>query len=73
MQIFELSEEYIHLNQLLKILHWVNDGSHANAMIDDGLVKVNGQTEFRRRNKIKAGTIVEMEGNSVKVVEQMED
>lgn len=68
MVIFELHTSYIQLNQLLKAMGWCNDGGQANAMIDDGLVLVNGQQEFRRRNKIVAGTVVELEGKQVKVV-----
>ena len=68
MQSFELSDEYIHLNQLLKIMHWANDGGHANQLIDDGQIKVNGQTELRRRNKISAGMLVEMEDKKIQVI-----
>lgn len=68
METFTLSGDYIQLNQLLKILHWCNDGGHANQLIDEGLVKVNGQVEFRRRNKIIPGMIVELEDSKVKVV-----
>lgn len=68
METFELHTEYIQLNQLLKAMSWCNDGGQANAMIDDGLVFVNGQQEFRRRNKIVAEMVVELEGKRVKVV-----
>jgi ribosome-associated protein len=68
MDVFEIDDEYIQLNQLLKVLNWVNDGAHANAVIDDGLVKVNGVKELRRRNKITNGFVVEFEGKNVKVV-----
>ena len=68
MQTFELSDEYIHLNQLLKIMHWANDGGHANQLINDGEIKVNGQTELRRRNKIISGMLVEMEDKKIQVI-----
>ena len=67
MQTFSLSTDYIHLNQLLKLLHWCNDGGHANFLIDEGQIKVNGITELRRRNKIVKGMTVEYEGNRVRV------
>jgi ribosome-associated protein len=54
-EIFALSQEYIHLNQLMKVLGWVNTGGEANVMIDEGLVTVNGNVELRRRNKIYTG------------------
>jgi ribosome-associated protein len=68
METFPITDEYIQLNQLLKALNWCNDGAHAHALIDEGLVKVNGQQEFRRRNKITEGMIVELDGKKVKVV-----
>ncbi|MCC6683565.1 MAG: RNA-binding S4 domain-containing protein [Bacteroidia bacterium] len=68
MEIFELHTSYIQLNQLLKAMGWCNDGAQANAMIDDGLVLVNGQQEFRRRNKIVPGTTVKLGKQEVQVV-----
>lgn len=68
METFTLTSEYIQLNQLLKAMNWCNDGGQANMMIDDGLVKVNGVVELRRRNKITSGTIVELDGQKVKVI-----
>ncbi len=40
-------------------------GSEANAIIDDGLVQVNGNTELRRRNKIYKGFEVSLNGETV--------
>ena len=65
---FELKgQEYIQLNQLMKILNWVNSGGEANIFIDEGLVKVNGTVETRRRNKLKSGMIVEFNQQKVKI------
>ena len=52
MEKFKIKGEYIQLNQLLKVLNWCETGSEANQVIDDGLVKVNGKIEYRKRNKI---------------------
>lgn len=71
MEVFEINDDYIQLNQLLKVLNWVNDGAHANFVIDEGLVKVNGVKELRRRNKIVAGTLVEYDRKSVKVASKI--
>lgn len=68
METFAITDDYIHLNQLLKVMNWCNDGAHANFLIDEGKVKVNGVQELRRRNKILSGSIVELEGKQVKVV-----
>ena len=70
MELFGIKEDYIQLNQLLKAMNWCNDGAEANFLIDEGKVKVNGITELRRRNKIVPGTIVEMEGKKVQVVQK---
>lgn len=67
MDIFEIDDDYIQLNQLLKVMNWVNDGAHANAVIDEGLVKVNGEKELRRRNKIIEGAVVSYNGKTVKI------
>ncbi|MCB0509911.1 MAG: RNA-binding S4 domain-containing protein [Bacteroidetes bacterium] len=64
---FTLSQEYIHLNQLLKIMSWASTGGEANLLIDDGLVRVNGIVETRRRNKIYAGFEVSFNGETVVV------
>lgn len=72
METFELTQDYIQLNQLIKAIGWCNDGAQANAMIDDGLVFVNGQQEFRRRNKIVPGTTVKLGKQEVQVVKAEE-
>lgn len=66
---FQLNgQEYIELNKLLKLAGLVGTGGEANMLIDNGEVKVNGNVETRRRNKIKAGFEVELDGNVVTVV-----
>jgi ribosome-associated protein len=67
MESFKIKGEYIQLNQLLKVLGWVEDGAEANQAIDDGRVKVNGETELRRRNKIYPGMVVGFEGKSMMI------
>lgn len=63
----KIKGEYIHLNQLLKVLGWVNDGAMANDVIDNELVKVNGVVETRRRNKIKPGMMIEYNDQKITV------
>ncbi len=63
---FKIKEEFIHLNQLLKALGWVDNGGDANTAIINNEVQVNGKTETRKRNKIRAGDCVEF--NKQKVV-----
>ena len=67
MEKFKLTEEYIHLNQLLKAMSWCSDGAEANNSIDNGKVKVNGVVELRRRNKIGKNFTVEFNYNIVTI------
>ena len=66
METFKIKEEYIHLNQLIKAMGWVANGAEANKAIEEMLVKVNGETETRKRNKIRKDDSVEF--NKQKVV-----
>jgi ribosome-associated protein len=66
MEKFKIKDEYIQLNQLIKAMAWVANGAEANSIIDQGLVKVNGTKEFRKRNKLKPKDYVEY--NTWKVI-----
>jgi ribosome-associated protein len=59
--------EYIELNQLLKVVGFVNSGGEANTLITNGEVRVNDAVETRKRNKIKTGFKVELDGQVVLV------
>lgn len=65
---FELREEYIPLNALMKVLAWVPSGGEANTVITQGLVQVNGEEELRKRRKMRAGDVVDFMGNTAKVL-----
>ena len=69
MEVFTLKpdEEYIEMNQLLKLMQLVQSGGHAKIVIEDGLVFVNGEQEFRKRRKMRAGDVLEMEGQKISV------
>jgi ribosome-associated protein len=62
---------YIQLNSALKLLGWVESGSMANEVIDFELVKVNGQIELRKRNKIYPEMVIEFEGQKAKVISKI--
>ena len=55
MEKIEIRTEFIKLNQLLKWAGVADTGAHANQMIIDGLIKVNGEPETRRGRKIYHG------------------
>ena len=62
-----IRDEFIKLGQLMKLANMVGSGVDAKFVIQDGLVKVNGQVETQRGKKIVPGDVVEYQGNSVKV------
>lgn len=62
------NQEYIQLNQLLKYLQLVATGGEALVRIDNGEVKVNGEVELRRRNKLYKGFVVEFKDHAIKIV-----
>jgi len=72
METFVIKEEYIQLDQLLKALKLVNSGGMAHMFVDDGLVKVDGFVEKRRRAKIRVGNVIEVSGRKFKVIAQAE-
>jgi len=60
--------EYIQLCDLLKTMGACETGGHAKQVIANGDVLVDGQVEQRKRCKIKAGQLVEFNGEKIKVV-----
>ena len=64
---FKLRNEYIELCQLLKLENLAQSGGEAKFFISEGLVRVNGEVELRKRKKIFAGDTVEFEGAQIEV------
>jgi ribosome-associated protein len=67
-QHFVITDEYIELNKLLKASGVCDTGGQAKMIVEDGLVTVDGETETRKRRKIKDGMIVEYGAHRVKVI-----
>ena len=66
MEDFELEgREFIEHNNLLKVTGLCESGGRAKILIADGMVKVDGEVELRKRCKIKHGQKIEFEGNVV--------
>lgn len=65
---FELTDEYIDLIKLLKATSLAESGSMAKELVNQGLVKVNGEVESRMRRKIYVDYIVEFDNYQIKVV-----
>ena len=68
MKEFTLTGEYIELISLLKFLRLAESGGHAKTIVDEGLVKRNGETEYRRRAKLRQGDIIEVEGEKIQII-----
>jgi ribosome-associated protein len=68
----EIHSEKIQLDQLIKWLGLSETGGQARTLIDEGKVKVNGNTVFERRKKIVPGDIVLICGNEYLVVSEDE-
>lgn len=68
MQTFKLEGEYIPMIQLMKALNWVEHGGMAQRVVEEGLVKYNGEVDYRKRLKVRQGDVVEFDGMKVQVV-----
>ena len=64
----KLRDEYIKLGQALKAAGLVSSGLDAKIVIQNGMVKVNGEVETQRGKKLYDGAIVEFEVEQVKIV-----
>ena len=62
---FKIEGEYIELIQLLKATGLAQTGGHAKMIVEDGLVKRNGEIELRKRAKLVAGDKIVVEGRTI--------
>lgn len=65
---FQLRGEYIALCDLLKITGIADSGGQGKVLVAEGLVVVDGATEYRKTAKIRAGQTVECFDQIIKVV-----
>lgn len=68
MKEINISREPIELFKLLKFEGIVESGGQAKAVIDDGLVSVNGDVETRKRKKLVSGDIIEFMDTRFQIV-----
>lgn len=59
-----IRDEFIKLGQVLKLANLVESGVDAKLVVQDGLVKVNGQVCTMRGKKLTDGDEVDFEGNT---------
>ena len=67
------TSETIRLDQFLKLQGFVDTGGQAKTVIQSGEVRVNGQTETRRRRQLRIGDVVEYGGRHVPVQSDDDD
>ncbi len=60
-QTFQINGDYIELIGLLKAMGIAETGGHAKAIVDEGLIIRNGEVELRKRAKLIAGDVIELE------------
>jgi len=63
-----IRDDYIELYKILKIENMAASGGEAKFFISEGLVRVNGQVDTRKRRKTVPGEVVEYNGESVRII-----
>jgi len=68
MFILKLKDDHIRLGQAMKASGMAASGVDAKFLVRDGLVKVNGETEYQRGKKLYDGDQVEYNGEILRIV-----
>ena len=66
--IFELTSEFVEVNQLLKLSGLVDSGGAGKNLVASGVVSVDGKKELRKTAKIRAGQTVSVGDVRISVV-----
>lgn len=64
----KIKDEFIKLEQALKLTGEFSIGSDAKYAIKDGLIKVNGEVELRRGKKLRVGDIFTLENHDYRII-----
>ena len=54
---FDLTSEFVEVNQLLKLVGLVDSGGAGKNMVASGVVSVDGKQELRKKAKIRSGQL----------------
>ena len=65
---FKLEGDHIPMIQLLKATNLVQTGGEAQIVVSEGLVKYNGEVDYRKRLKVRKGDTVEFDNNTITVI-----
>ena len=68
MESIQIRDNFIKLGQALKLSGLAESGVEAKYIIQDGQVKVNGETEYQRGKKLYPGDIFSYDGQDVEVL-----
>lgn len=63
----QIREETIRLGQLLKLAGLAESGGEAKELLAEGAVRVNGEPEERRGRQLRAGDVVAVGDEQVRV------
>ena len=65
---FTITGEYIELIKLLKATHICYSGGEAKQLVDEGLISLNGNIEYRKRAKIRKGDKVQIKSIDIEII-----
>jgi ribosome-associated protein len=65
---FEIKGDYIELIKLLKAANLCESGGIAKMLVEDGIIQVNGNTEYRKRCKLRPGDKVVFQDNCIEIL-----
>ncbi|SER42574.1 MULTISPECIES: RNA-binding S4 domain-containing protein [Pedobacter] len=65
---FKLEGEFIPLIQLLKATGLVGSGGDAQTVVTEGLVKYNGEVDYRKRLKVRVGDIITFAEHKIEII-----
>ena len=65
---FELTEDFIELIKLIKFMGLSETGGQAKLLLENSMVKVDGEVESRKRRKVRKGMTVTVGDETIKVV-----
>ncbi len=68
MDSIEIKDEFIKLGQAMKLAGLVEEGAQAKFLIQEGLVKVNGETDTHRGKKLYKGDTFSYQGKEIQVL-----
>ena len=67
---FKLNDEYVELNQLLKLVGVCDSGGAGKRLVASGVVRVDGALELRKTCKIRQGQEVTLGDVSIEITKE---